>query len=60
MTTNDSNQSDCNRSSDEGRKQPYNVPVLQVFGDIRALTQSTLAAGTADGMSGTGMMHSSP
>jgi hypothetical protein len=39
-------------------KKPYHSPQLQVYGNIRTLTQSS-AAGISDGMSGTGMTSTS-
>lgn len=42
------------QSAAPAAKKPYHAPQLQVYGNIRTLTQS-VANGNADGMSGSGM-----
>jgi hypothetical protein len=41
-------------SPDTARK-PYRKPKLEIYGDLRAITQGNAAGAKADGMAGAGM-----
>jgi hypothetical protein len=41
-------------------KKTYSRPELHIYGDIRAMTNSSAAGGTPDGMSGSLMNMSNP
>lgn len=60
MNSNKTTGLDTNAASANAAKKTYRSPELHVYGDIRTMTNSSAAGGTADGMSGSLMNMSIP
>jgi len=60
MNLNKTTGHDTDAAATNAAKKNYRSPELHVYGDIRAMTHSSAAGGTADGMSGSLMSMSLP
>jgi hypothetical protein len=47
-----------NREQQSEARKPFRKPRLQIYGHIRAITQSTMGGNVQDAMEGTGMRSS--